>query len=214
MHIIVAGIMAATISAADGDARFDVGIRVGLGLATAQYVTYRLDGPPDTPRLDRVAPVWVEAGYRLTPALLVGAYFQYGFGRVDPSAARPPLFCPTADSCSTTGHTVRAGGEVQYRIATAAPLAPWLGFGAGYVSHSVTITTRESSAVTTTGSGGVILAPLSPVRISGTTTSLDVNLQAGADARLGSRATLGPYVSVFSGESAGIEAGIRGRFSL
>src|SRR5919197_1034460 len=98
MHIIVAGITTAILSAADGDARFDVGIRLGLGVATGQYASYRLDGPPDTPRLDRVAPVWVEAGYRLTPALFMGAYFQYGFGRVDPGAARASLFFPTADS--------------------------------------------------------------------------------------------------------------------
>jgi hypothetical protein len=81
-------------------------------------------------------------------------------------------------------------------------LVPWVGFGAGYLAHSARFDFSFTGPVTGSGS------------FSGTTSGLDLNLQTGADARLSSWFALGLYATFFSGESAGVEAGLRARLGL
>jgi hypothetical protein len=69
-----------------------------------------------------------DAGYRLDPRLLVGAYGSYALARTA-SALR--------DACATNGAScsvddVRVGFQAQIRGLTERPWDPWVGIGAGY----------------------------------------------------------------------------------
>jgi hypothetical protein len=202
MHVIAAVIVAGTAGSADGscdEVRFEVAIRTGIGIATGRFLEVHLGGATNNPRLDRVVPLWIEAGYHLSPALIVGPYFQYTFGRVDPAAVPSTSSCGPPFKCSSSGYIVRVGGELQYRFLTDSMLIPWLGLGAGYLAHSARL---EFTGPTASGS------------FKGTASGLDLNLQTGADVRLSSWFALGLYASFFTGESAGVEAGLRARLGL
>ncbi len=144
-------------------------------------------------------PLWLEAGYHLGPTLILGAYFQYAFGRVDPGAM-PANLC-SRSSCSGSGHIVRIGGEMQHQFLTDAMFVPWAGLGAGYSYRSERVNVAGFTF------SGVIIPAAS---FTTTTSGLDLNLQAGADARVSPWFVLGLYVSFFSGVSATVEAGLGG----
>jgi hypothetical protein len=213
MHGLAAAVVVLALNSGavpDGPG-FEVGARAGFGVDTGRYLVQPLDGPRDTPRLDRMAPLWLDLGYRFTPAVLVGAYFQYTLGRVDSSALPPAPLCSTTSVCSASGYVMRVGAEVQYRFTPASKVSPWVALGAGYVSHEVEITIRTAAPVTSPG--GPIIS-IDPVHIRGTSTGLDLGVHAGLDARATEWMTVGPYVAVFSGESASMEVGLRCRFAL
>jgi hypothetical protein len=207
LHLIAAAIGAAMVNAASGtvdEPRFEFAVRAGFGGGTGEVLPLGSGGASNTPKLDRAVPLWMEAGYHLGPALVLGGYFQYAFGRVDPGAM-PANLC-SVSSCSGSGHIVRIGGELQYRFLTDATLVPWAGVGAGYSSRS-----ERVGIAGFTQPGGFNIGPAS---LTSTTWGLDLNLQTGADARLNSWCALGPYVSFFTGVSATVEGGLRARFRL
>lgn len=196
MQLLAAAIAAATLGqgVVIKEPRFEVGVRAGFGVPTGQFLVI---GHQDAllPRVDRAVPLWVEAGYHMAPAVVVGPYFQYSFGR----ANTPMNVCPPATNCSSSAHVVRAGAQFQYRFLTESMLNPWVGGGAGLLWHS--------------GQFRFTLNGLSATG-SSTQSGFDLNVQAGADARLGTRFAVGLYGALFSGESAGVEGGLRARFGL
>jgi len=72
-------------------------------------------------------PIQLDVGYRATPALTLGGYFSYGFGRIGGDAED---YCDVADvDCSA--RVYRLGLQLEYRFAQPAA-TPWLGAGIGY----------------------------------------------------------------------------------
>jgi len=75
-----------------------------------------------------VIPLWFDLGYRLTPNVMIGGYFQYGFGLV------PDQFEGACDldavDCSFSN--VRLGAQVHYHFRPWESVDPWLGGGIGY----------------------------------------------------------------------------------
>jgi len=73
-------------------------------------------------------PLQVEAGWRFTPHLYAGAYFQYAFASL---ASSQKAACD-ANGVSCSASQLRFGVDLVYTILPRAVLAPWVGVGAGY----------------------------------------------------------------------------------
>jgi len=102
-----------------GSAFADKRIRLGLRLGYAFAMGSAQDGVKMSDGLSGQIPIWIDAGYMVTPNILLGLYGQYGF-----------IQRKNCDECS--GHDVRFGIQGQYHLAPAASLDPWLGVGVGY----------------------------------------------------------------------------------
>jgi hypothetical protein len=205
MNLLAAAIAAATVSPAGGGPivrPFEVALHAGFGYGVGEVLPIRLSGGSLGPKLDRLVPLGIEAGYHVLPRLIMGMYFEYVIGRVDPGALHS-VICSQA-SCSGSGHIIRLGGALRYRFVTDGLLIPWAGLGGGYSSVSEQVVTDLTLP-------GFVLPPITT---TGTTSGLDLLIQAGADVPLRSSFALGLYVSFFTGVSAAVEGGLRARFDL
>ncbi|HEY3252499.1 MAG TPA: hypothetical protein VGJ91_01075 [Polyangiaceae bacterium] len=103
----------------DGGSLADKKIRLGLRLGYA-FALGNLD------KNDKMSdgtkgqiPIWIDAGYMVTPNILVGLYGQYGFVQLK-------------DCTDCSAHDIRFGLQGQYHLAPAGSADPWLGLGFGY----------------------------------------------------------------------------------
>lgn len=121
---------AKTAAADDAEPRgIELGLRLGgsLPLGSASSGTNLKDVL--TVRL----PVWIDAGYRISPHVYVGAYFQYGTLSVGDAVST---------ACSITGgdcfaYDLQAGIMAAYHILPDKKFDPWLGLGIGYEWASI-----------------------------------------------------------------------------
>src|SRR5262245_48031547 len=73
----------ATVGAAQEGAAREAGVEVGFRTGYALpfgMVAEGLADPNMTEMVSGSVPLWFDLGYRVTPNVLVGAYFQYGIG--------------------------------------------------------------------------------------------------------------------------------------
>lgn len=102
--------------AASDDPKLKLGLRLGYALPQGELVkNYKVTG-----LVTGQVPIWVDAGYMVTPHVLLGLYGQYGIMQTKN--------CP--DHC--TGHDLRFGAQGQYHVLPSAAVDPWFGLGAGY----------------------------------------------------------------------------------
>lgn len=115
----------------------DKKIRLGLRLGYAFALGSAQEGIKMSDGTSGQIPIWLDAGYMVTPNILVGLYGQYGFVQVK-----------NCDSCSA--HDIRFGIQGQYHLAPEASLDPWLGLGVGYelLGSSRTIQGMDVSGTT------------------------------------------------------------------
>jgi len=123
-------------------------------------------------------PIWLDAGYLITPNFFVGGYFQYGFAFVSSKAPQGQGACGQSGvSCS--GHDVRLGAELHYHILPRNVFDPWVGAGIGYEWAS------QSAALSAGGSASE---------------SVDgfefFNLQAGGDYKFTPTFGVGPFAAL------------------
>jgi opacity protein-like surface antigen len=75
-------------------------------------------------------PIGIDAGYRITPRIYLGGYFQFApvFASSDVCnrAAGPGV------DCSSSGNDIRFGAFAKYGFAPDAKFSPWAGVGFGY----------------------------------------------------------------------------------
>jgi hypothetical protein len=156
-----------------GVRKFEIGARLGVALPMGNFVA---DGSAtsSTSLGDVFAvkiPILIEAGYDVTPHVMLGFHLQYGI-IVDKTGNTA---CPSGFSCSD--HDVEIGIEGQYHFAPSRPLDAWLGLGLGYELERETLTLAGQSQ----------------------DYSLDgpqfLKLQGGADVRVGRVMTVGPFIS-------------------
>lgn len=174
--------------AAGGDGKFQVGLRTGYSIfagklyepAVLVFGGMSLSGDPtgQNRAVSGQVPIWLDAGYQLTPNLMLGLYGQYGFVTLKSD-------CP---GCSA--HDLRFGIQGQYRFLPTGSADPWVGLGVGY--ESLSLSQKVPSVTDSQGNG----TPL-PTAIDGTFSGWEIaNLQGGVDFRLVPAFTLGPFVSV------------------
>ncbi|HWZ90653.1 MAG TPA: hypothetical protein VNW92_17455 [Polyangiaceae bacterium] len=97
------------------DKKYRLGLRLGYALPLG-YVDSR---NKLSTAVSGQVPIWIDAGYMLSPNILVGLYGQYGFVQ--------SRYCY---GCST--HDIRLGVQGQYHLMPAASADPWLALGVGY----------------------------------------------------------------------------------
>jgi hypothetical protein len=162
----------------------EVGLRLGYAFplgATAQNLNLN-------DIFSGVVSVWADAGYRLaSPNLLLGAYFQYGFGMLGGQTANS---CQSGVTCSAS--VVLYGAQIHYHLDPTGTFDPWLGAGIGL--ENVTLSSPESSLSKSVSLTGVDFAIL----------------QAGGDYR----GVVGPWLmfgigEYTSGSSGGISTSIQ-----
>ena len=108
------------------DQGFEAGLRAGYGVPFGKATDAATRDMNEA--TSGILPLWVDIGYRLTPNVFAGAYFQYGIGFV---SSEFPDTCDTQGvDCSTS--SIRLGGQVHYHFVPEGRADPWLGYGFGY----------------------------------------------------------------------------------
>jgi hypothetical protein len=124
-------------------------------------------------------PIWLDAGYQLTPRLMLGGYAVLGLVLPKVAPATNPLSggCPENFDCSGLGW--RLGVQAEYRF-LARSLQPWLALGLGYEwVHSHIQGRQLNFELASWHSGPEFL-----------------HLQGGADFQLSPSLGLGPFVAL------------------
>ena len=89
-----------------------------------------------------ILPLWLDAGYRVSKLVYVGAYVQYGFLFVpEKNCPSPPIGC--------SAHDLRFGPSVHFHFVPDGAVDPWAGIGVGYEASTLTIHNDEQSATRT-----------------------------------------------------------------
>lgn len=125
-------------AATSDEPRLHLGLRTGFGVPYGKFADVRDAGFVDadvnalSDDTHGAVPLWLDAGYRLTPHLMLGGYLMFGIvlPKVAPAAAPLSGGCPEGVDCSAAG--VRFGVQAQYAFSPGQFVNPWLGLGLGY----------------------------------------------------------------------------------
>ena len=105
-------------------AKSEYGLAFGLRSGYAIPFASAYSNSKLSDNIQGMIPIWIDAGFRFSPYVYLGAFFQYGFG-ILPSNAN----CSGGVSCSESD--VRLGINVHYHFLPSGLVDPWLGIGAG-----------------------------------------------------------------------------------
>lgn len=155
---------------------FQFGLRLGYGIPLGKA------SGADNADLSNVVsgqiPIWLDVGYRITPAIYVGLYGQYGIAFVNKDQNTE---CK-ADGVSCSASDIRFGVNAHYHFSPGQSVDPWAGIGIGY------------EILGFSGSGG-------GQDVSSSTKGLEfLNLQGGADFLATSGLSVGPFASFSLGQ--------------
>ncbi len=174
-------VLCATGTAFAQDGKIKLGLRLGYALPSGK-VSGDSAGNPGAKLGDYVSgqvPIWLDAGYMVTPNILLGLYGQYGFASVKN--------CGPGLSCSA--HDFRIGIQGQYHFTPDQSFDPWLGVGFGH----------ESLSGSTSGGGLSVDGSLSGWEF--------LNLQGGVDFQVVSALTAGPFLSFSLDQFSSVSSG-------
>jgi hypothetical protein len=120
----------------------DRGISAGLRLGWGFPAGLLAKGDSLGSNFNGMLPLWIDAGYRLSHQIYLGAFFQWG------AASVSDQYCPPNLSCSAKD--VRFGLEADLGLGDLlgirAPIDPWVGVGAGYEITSIDLTAAGTTA--------------------------------------------------------------------
>jgi outer membrane protein W len=215
--LLAAAAMALALPTAS-QAQFSLGARIGYAPAMGSAYKDATTGESAKMKdgIKAQIPIQLDAAYRATKEIAIGAYFSYGIG-MEGSALKDECDFYGQD-CSTSD--MRLGLQAFYTFTTVSPqFTPWAGLGFGY----------EWGKMSQSGGG----QPDLDITLKGWEF---LNLQLGADYRVSDQFGIGPYVmfslaqySTLEGESGGFSAsvdiekkamhqwlgfGVRGKFDL
>lgn len=136
-----------------------------------------------------MVPIWIDAGYRISPQFYVGAFFQYGLG-----------FAPDTPGCAAgcTLSDIRFGLNGHYHFALSEKMQPWVGIGFGLEN----VVSSSDSGFDNATLGGAITgnAALHGIEF--------INLQGGLDIAGQTRFfSFGPFVTFSVGQFSTAEVG-------
>jgi hypothetical protein len=124
-------------------------------------------------------PIWIDAGYRATPHLYGGAFFQYGVAFLADKLTSVAM-CNNGMSCS--GNDILVGVDFHYHFSPQETFDPWIGAGIGYEWLNVNLSQGSASASIQT-KGWQFL-----------------NLQLGGDYKVSPEFGIGPFVMLSLGQ--------------
>lgn len=189
--IVAAGALAASaVVLAGNTARADAtptGIEVGLRAGYAIPLGDAAGAPSggQSTSLSNVysgmIPIQIDAGYRLNPNMMVGAFFQYGIAMIATGSGSIGAQCSTGGvSCS--GSDMMFGAQFHYHFMPDQTIDPWAGIGIGYEIASFSASANGQSA-------GESFSGFQ-----------FVNLQVGGDYKVMPNLGVGPFVMFSLGE--------------
>jgi len=160
---------------------FQIGARLGYALPMGSIAKdSNLQGFTDSSKYaSGLVPIWLDAGYRITPNWYVGAYFQFAFMSTSGD------FCKRLagnNQCSSSGTNIRFGATARYSFKPQAKINPWVGVSTGYETQSMSITIGNQSGD----------ASMKGFEF--------VGLHLGADVRVARDVTVGPMINASFGQ--------------
>jgi hypothetical protein len=161
----------------------EFGLRVGYSVPLGNITGAANDSLSNT--VSNRIPLWFDLGYRVNPALMVGAYFIYGITSINTSNL--PGCTMSGVSCSA--NDVEVGAELHYHLLPDRKFDPWLGVGAGYEIISESVTASGTTLLSGNDNGFVFL-----------------NLQAGGDIKATDAFGIGPFLSFSLGQYSNCSA--------
>jgi hypothetical protein len=166
-------VLSRAVQAADQSPGLEVGARVSFGAPIGN-----VDGTPgDTvdQTIAHAVPLWLEAGWRITPHWFVG-----GVGSYAPGSRGGALdsYCQHAGNSSCQPEDLHLGVEAHYHLLPSASWDPWFGVGSGYEWLRV----------------------LTEPGVMGLKGWEFANAQVGVDYRVTSGVSLGPFAALAMGE--------------
>jgi hypothetical protein len=197
--IIAAGALAASAVVLSGNtARADAtptGIEVGLRSGYAIPMGDAAGGSPSTSLsnvFSGVIPIWVDAGYRFNPNMMVGAFFQYGIAMLNTGSGSTLQGCGQ-NGVSCSGSDMMFGAQFHYHLMPDQTIDPWAGVGIGYE-----IATANLSSGNVSGSQS-----LSGFQF--------FNLQIGGDYKVMPNLGIGPFVMFSLGSYGNCNTSVGGQ---
>ncbi len=157
-----------------------LGLRLGYDVSSG----HAAKGTPMSEVANAAIPIQLDALWRFGPSFSLGAYYSFGFGLLSKSVA---------DACDAAGAScsawmMRTGVEAQWAFADVAKWwAPWIGAGIGYEWAYDHVSLNGQSARQDV-SGWELL-----------------NLEGGADAKIGAHLWLGPYLALRYGRYSSLD---------
>jgi hypothetical protein len=118
----------------------ELGLRTGYSLPFGD-VTGGSNGGSLSSTVNGVLPIWIDAGYRFNPNMVLGANFQYGIGFVNTGKAPG---C-SASGVSCTSSDLMFGVNFHYHLMPQQTLDPWAGVGLGYEVFNLSASGRGVS---------------------------------------------------------------------
>jgi hypothetical protein len=177
--MLAAAAVALTCATTGGTARAE-GSAVQLGLRTG-YALPLGNGAGDTSLSDVVSgmiPIWIDAGYKLNPNMVIGANFQYGIAFVNSDKIQG---C-SGGGVSCSANDIMFGVQFHYHLMPDQTIDPWGGVGIGYEILNVSESAMGQSA--STSFNGFQF----------------VNFQLGADYKVLPNLGVGPFVMLSLGQ--------------
>jgi len=189
-------------------AQLSLGARLGYGFAMGEVMEEGDLGDIVKAQI----PLQLDVGYRVTPALTLGGYFAYGFGRIGDDIMGLGDVCDQ-DGVDCSSRVYRLGVQIDYAF-KGPSMTPWVGAGFGY-EWAKFKAEAGAEELEITFKGFEFL-----------------NLQGGVDWKVADKLSVGPFAMVSIGQySTGaidgddedienkglhqwLQLGVRGRFDL
>jgi hypothetical protein len=122
------------------------GVSVGLRVAWGFPIGSVQEDDRLSSNFNGILPIWFDAGYRISPEIYLGGYFQWAMGFVSNDVCVAPL-----TSCS--GDDVRFGVNLHWHVKSALGggawsehFDPWIGIGTGYEIATIRLERGESQS--------------------------------------------------------------------
>jgi hypothetical protein len=93
-------------------------------------------------------PIWIDAGYRASPHLYAGAFFQYGVAFLADKTSNAAMCNQGGVSCS--GNDILLGANLHYHVMPQEGFDPWIGVGVGYEWLNINASLGSASAAVQT----------------------------------------------------------------
>jgi hypothetical protein len=122
-----------------------------------------------------VVPIWIDAGYRITPSFYVGGFFQYGVAVLSSAQGNGLIGCGQ-NGISCSGSDIQFGAEAHYHFLPGGFIDPWVGLGLGYEFANISASAGTQSESSSFGGFQFL------------------NVQAGGDFKLLPALGIGPFV--------------------
>jgi hypothetical protein len=203
-------VLSAVALPAAAHAQLSLGFRLGYARSMGDAYEFKNTGDPavdgtSANMSDGVSwqvPAQLEAAFRITPQIAVGAYFSYGLsdgGPIFASTSSGQDFCSLSGSgvsvdCSASAY--RVGVQGSFAFTTASPtFVPWVGLGLGWEW------TSAKADISGGGVGGTFEENLD---------GFELSLQGGGEWKIGRVFALGPFLQYSIGRYSGGEMKVSG----